>query len=70
MNITDKSMLMNSSSDLSKLRRFPKKHQKVSGKNKELMDACKDFETLFVKQMLDSMRKTVNKADKSEDKRR
>lgn len=67
MNITDKSMLMNSSSDLSKIKALSEKASKVSGKNKELMDACKDFETLFVKQMLDSMRKTVNKADKSED---
>jgi flagellar protein FlgJ len=29
----------------------------------ELYKACQDFEAIFVKQMLDSMRKTVNKAD-------
>ncbi len=28
-------------------------------KNKQLLEACKDFEALFVKQMLDSMRKTI-----------
>lgn len=27
-----------------------------------LMDVCRDFESLFIKQMLDSMRKTVNKS--------
>lgn len=27
--------------------------------DKELMDACKDFEAILIKQMLDSMRKTV-----------
>ena len=30
-------------------------------RNSRLEDACKDFQALFVKQMLDSMRKTVNK---------
>ena len=67
MNITDKSIIMNSSSDLTKIKALSEKASKLTGKNKELMDACKDFETLFVKQMLDSMRKTVNKTEKSED---
>ena len=67
MNITDKSMIMNSSSDLNRIKALSDKTSKLSGKNKELMDACKDFETIFVKQMLNSMRKTVNKTDKSED---
>lgn len=31
-------------------------------KDEELMKACKDFEALFVKQMLDTMKKTVNKS--------
>ena len=30
--------------------------------DKDLMKACKDFESIFLKQMLDSMRKTVNKS--------
>lgn len=31
-------------------------------KDEALMKACKDFESLFVKQMLDTMKKTVNKS--------
>jgi flagellar protein FlgJ len=27
------------------------------------LNSCQDFEALFIKQMLDAMRKTVNKAD-------
>ena len=34
-----------------------------SGENQKLKDACYDFEALLVKQMLDSMRKTVNKTN-------
>ncbi|OQY38555.1 MAG: hypothetical protein B6229_05650 [Spirochaetaceae bacterium 4572_7] len=30
--------------------------------DKELMETCQDFEAMFIKQMLDSMKKTVNKS--------
>ncbi len=33
-----------------------------SSNDRRLKDACSDFEALFIKQMLDSMRKTVDKS--------
>lgn len=65
MNITDKSMMMYNNANLDRMKTISEKA--LSKEDKELKDACRDFETLFVKQMLDSMRKTVTKADKTED---
>src|SRR6056297_2692467 len=33
-----------------------------TAKNERLKETCSDFQAIFVKQMLDSMRKTVNKS--------
>jgi len=35
--------------------------QVANGDDPKLRQACKDFESIFIKQMLDSMRKTVQK---------
>lgn len=35
----------------------------LSGDDKKLMDACRDFEAIFVNELLKSMRKTVTKSD-------
>ena len=37
--------------------------QPVIDKNSQLYKACQDFESLFIKQMLDVMRKTIHKED-------
>ncbi len=63
MNITDKTMMLYSNSNLDKFKISSEKAAGSLKENKELKEACRDFETLFVKQMLDSMRKTVQKAE-------
>ena len=33
-----------------------------NGNDKKLLESCQDFESMFIKQMLDSMKKTINKS--------
>jgi peptidoglycan hydrolase FlgJ len=64
MNISDKSMMMYNNANLDRMKAVSERT--LNKEDKELRAACNDFETLFVKQMLDSMRKTVQKAEKSD----
>lgn len=58
MNVTDISMLQwNNLRHSQQLESLPKNDRD------KLMGACQDFEALFIKQMLDSMKKTVNRTD-------
>ena len=37
------------------------RHKQI--KNKKLYKVCEDFEAIFIKQMLNAMKKTINKSD-------
>ena len=37
----------------------------TSAEMKKLKEACNDFESIFIKQMLDSMKKTINRSELS-----
>ena len=55
MNVQDVNLIYGNKNQLDTLTRNIKK------KDTKLLEACQDFEALFIKQMLNSMRKTVNK---------
>ena len=42
---------------------LPQARKPVIDKNSELYKVSQDFEAIFIKQMLDAMRKTINKED-------
>jgi len=55
MNVQDVGLLYGDKNQLDTLTR------NIHKKDPKLYEACQDFEALFIKQMLNSMRKTVNK---------
>ena len=63
MPVTDAASLqyrnMNMESSLSSMKRSGVS----SAEEAKLKEACRDFESLFIKQMLDTMRKTVDKGE-------
>jgi flagellar protein FlgJ len=61
-NINNSMMFYNNS----KLEQLKAATSSYSPQNKELYNACLDFEALFIKQMLDSMRKTVERTSFSD----
>jgi len=63
MEITDTASLQYRNTSLTASLNSVKKSGLSDIENAKLKEACKDFESLFIKQMLDTMRKTVNKGD-------
>jgi len=59
MNVSDISMMqwenLKAAGDISRTSRG------TDGESEKLKEACQDFEAIFIKQMLDSMRKTINR---------
>ncbi len=61
MDSINNSMMFYNNSKLEQLKSSSIHEHRFTAKNKELYNACVEFEALFIKQMLDSMRKTVEK---------
>ena len=66
MDNINNSMMFYNNSKLEQIRTASLSENKFSPKNKELYNVCLDFEALFIKQMLDSMRKTVERTSLSD----
>ena len=66
MDSINNSMMFYNNSKLEQLKTGSLSENKIAPKNKELYDVCVDFEALFIKQMLDSMRKTVERTSFSD----
>lgn len=56
------SLQLENSQTLARLNRVEGSSRLTREEDQKLRDACKDFEAILVKQMLDSMRKTVNES--------
>ena len=63
MAITDAASLQYNNSMLNATMNTAKTGRLSEMESAKLKEACRDFEALFIKQMLDTMRKTVNKSD-------
>ncbi len=66
MNSINDSMMFYNNSSLEKIKASAAAGNKFTPANKELYSACSEFEAMFIKQMLDSMRKTVEKTSLTE----
>jgi Rod binding domain-containing protein len=61
MNVSDVSMLRFDDAKLRGPDGFLRKGKTAVSEREKLKDACNDFEAIFIKQMLNAMRKTVHK---------
>ena len=62
MTVTDTASLQYNNMKLNAQLNSVKKAGLSEAETAKLKDACRDFEALFIKQMLDTMRKTVSKS--------
>ncbi|MBI9105310.1 MAG: rod-binding protein [Spirochaetales bacterium] len=63
MEITDAASLQYRNTSLNASLESVKRGGISEAEEAKLKEACQDFESLFIKQMLDTMRKTVNKGE-------
>ncbi len=63
MNVTDTASLQYNNTSLNARLNSVKSGRFSEAEAAKLKEACRDFEALFIKQMLDTVRKTVNKTD-------
>ena len=62
MTVTDTASLQYNNSVLNSQLNSMKNSHLSEAENAKLKESCRDFEALFIKQMLDTMRKTVSKS--------
>ena len=62
MNVTDSASLQYNNALMNNQLNSMKSGRLSDAESIKLKEACRDFEALFIKQMLDTMRKTVNKS--------